>query len=358
MTRPTRARLDAAALRHNVAQVRARAPRARLMAVVKADGYGHGLEWVARQLPMVDGFGVACVEEGIRLRHAGVTQPIALLEGFFSADELTAVAEHRLEPVLHCVEQVRILESCQLPVELSVWLKADTGMHRLGFDAAEWRDVYRRVRACRGVARVRFLSHLASADDPADPTTSQQLAAFESLTGEYAGERSLANSAAIVAWPACQFDWVRPGIMLYGVSPLIPPSAGTALNLKPVMTLETALIAIHRRKRGDAIGYGGAWHCPQDMTIGVAAIGYGDGYPRHAAAGTPVWVNGRRAPLVGRVSMDMITLDLRQHPAARVGDRVVLWGGELPVEEVAAHAGTIAYELLCRVTPRVPRVTD
>lgn len=352
MARPTRAVLDAGALRHNFARVREYAPQARVMAVVKADGYGHGLEWVARNLPDADAFGVASMEEGERLRGVGVAQPIALLEGFFSRDELPRIAAQQLEPVVHIPDQVAALEAFYgTPIKL--WLKLDSGMHRLGFPPADVPEILERLKRCPAVAEVRFMSHLANADDLADRATPSQLDRFSSAVAADA-VRSVANSAGIVGWPASHFEWVRPGIMLYGVSPLLGRTA-EHLGLRPVMTLESRLIAVQERRKGDAIGYGGSWRCPEDMRIGVAAVGYGDGYPRHAVAGTPVRVAGRLAPLVARVSMDMITLDLRACPEARVGDRVVLWGDGLPVEEVAASAGTIGYELLCHVTPRVPR---
>ena len=353
MTRPARAVLDRDALRHNFARVREYAPRSRVMAIVKADGYGHGLEWVARNLPNADAFGVASLEEGERLRAAGIRQPVALLEGFYSTAELPPIAQHGFAPVLHTPEQVAAVEAYR-GAPLSIWLKLDTGMHRLGFGVAELPHVLARLQNSRSVSEIRLMSHFANADDLADETTRRQLEAFVAAAPATL-TRSLANSAGISGWPASHFDWVRPGIMLYGVSPLLGREA-QQLGLRPVMTFETGLIAIHQRRKGDAIGYGGGWRCPDDMPIGVAAIGYGDGYPRHAAPGTPVWVNGHVAPLVGRVSMDMITLDLRACPDARIGDRVVLWGDGLPIEQVAASAGTIGYELLCHVTARVPRV--
>ena len=353
MARPTRAVLDPEALRHNLLRVRAFAPGARVMAVVKADGYGHGLEWVARNLPDADAFGVASVEEGERLRAIGIRQPIALLEGFYTADEVDRIALQRLEPVLHTHEQVATLEAYR-GERLNVWLKIDTGMHRLGFALDDVSQILERLRQCRGVSEVRVMSHLASADDLRDATTQRQLEAFMAFA-PVGLVRSLANSAGIAGWPASHFDWVRPGIMLYGASPLLDRSA-QLLGLRPVMTFETALIAIQQRRKGEAIGYGGAWRCPVDMPVGVAAVGYGDGYPRHAAAGTPAMVGGRLAPLVGRVSMDMIMLDLRGCADAHIGQRVVLWGEGLAIEQVAASAGTIAYELLCHVTPRVPRI--
>lgn len=356
MSRPARALLDAAALKHNLQQARRYAQRARVMAVVKANGYGHGLSWVAQTLSgAVDAFGVSCVEEGLRLRAAGIKLPVCLLEGFFSADELPQLAQERLEPVIHHPGQVQALKQHSAPLRLTVWVKVDTGMHRLGFPPTAMPEVLKQLRQCPAVAEVRVLSHFARADFPDDAVTRAQINDFLSLTRDLGLPTSLANSAGILAWPPSHLDWVRPGIMLYGASPLVAQEA-SALNLKPVMTLETALITVQPRKKGDAIGYGGDWRCPEDMPVGVAAIGYGDGYPRHAPPGTPVLVNGRRVATVGRVSMDMITLDLRRQPQAQVGDPVVLWGQGLPVEEVAEKAGTLCYELLCHVTERIPRV--
>ncbi len=356
MSRPARAQVDAEALRHNLQQVRLRAPRARIMAVVKADGYGHGLAWVARTLSdNVDAFGVASMEEGIQLRAAGIAHPICLLEGFFSADELPLLAKHRLAPTIHEEGQIKALAHASTSLKLSVWLKIDTGMHRLGFAPASVPDALKRLRGSGAVAEVRLMSHFARADIPSDPETNSQLDCFLACTAGLDHESSLANSSGILAWPRSHLDWVRPGIMLYGASPLMQLSAAQ-LDLKPVMTLQTALIAVHARRKGDPIGYGGDWRCPKDMPVGVAAIGYGDGYPRHATSGTPVLVNGSRVPLIGRVSMDMITLDLSTQPRAKVGDPVVLWGQGLPIEDVAKNAGTIAYELMCHVTERIPRV--
>jgi len=356
MSRPARALVDAEALRHNLRQARLRAPRSRVMAVVKANGYGHGLLWVARTLSgAADAFGVSSVEEGIQLREAGITRPVCLLEGFFTPDELPTLAEHRLEPAIHCEFQLQALVQALPVVKLTVWLKIDTGMHRLGFLPQAVPDVLKQLRSSPAVADIRVMSHFARADIRFDPDTKTQIESFQGQVRNLGLESSLANSAGILAWPQSHLDWVRPGIMLYGASPMAGESAA-ALDIEPVMTLETALIAVNIRRQGEAIGYGGDWRCPEDMPVGVAAIGYGDGYPRHAVPGTPVLVNGKRVPLVGRVSMDMITLDLRAQPDARVGDPVVLWGQGLPVEEVAQSAGTIAYELLCHVTERIPRV--
>jgi alanine racemase len=359
MARPIRALLSAEALRHNLARVRHFAPGTRVMAVVKADAYGHGLAWAARTLNEAEAFGVASVEEGVALRAAGVRQPICLLEGFFDAEELPAIVQAQLSPVVHHKSQLWDLENTPGLNGLDLWLKVDTGMHRLGFVPEAAVDAAQRLRKLPGVGTLRLLSHLANADNRFDAATPMQIDRFLKLAAELGdavvGERSLANSAGIVAWPASHFDWVRPGIMLYGGAPLIGQPA-RELGLKPVMTLETELIAVNQRRKGELIGYGGDGICPEDMPVGVAAAGYGDGYPRHAPAATPVLVNGQRVGLIGRVSMDMITLDLRGVRDPRVGDRVVLWGEELPVDEVAAAAGTISYELLCRVTARVPRI--
>ncbi len=355
MARPARARLDAQALHHNLQQVRRHAPQARVMAVVKANGYGHGLTWVANTLKEADGFAVASTEEGMQLRLAGIIKPIMLLEGFFSADELPALQLRQLAPVLHNEQQLHLLESHPAALPHAVWVKLDTGMHRIGFAPELLPDVLERLRQLKGIHDIRAMTHFANADDTTNTATRTQVELFRSQVNGLGLETSLANSAGILAWPESHADWARPGIMLYGSSPLIGKTA-EELNLKPVMTLESALIAVHHRRQGEAIGYGGDFVCPEDMPVGVVAIGYGDGYPRHAPAGTPVLVNGQRVPLVGRVSMDMITVDLRTQPAARVGDSVVLWGEGLPVDDVAAKAGTISYELLCHVAERIPRV--
>lgn len=355
MARPARARLNAQALLHNLQQVRRHAARARVMAVVKADAYGHGLSWVAHTLKDADVFAVSSTEEGIALRSAGIQQAIVLLEGFFNADDLSTLQAQRLTPVVHDEHQLRLLEANGARTPRSAWVKIDTGMHRIGFAPEHWRTVLQRLRRLPNLREVHALTHFANADDVADPLTRRQIELFKTQVHGLGVETSLANSAGIVAWPESHADWVRPGIMLYGASPLLDKTAAE-LNLKPVMTLESALIAVHARKRGDAIGYGGSYVCPEDMPVGVVAIGYGDGYPRHAPLDTPVLVNGKRVPLAGRVAMDMIMVDLRSQPQARVGDPVVLWGEGLPVDEVAAKAGTVSYELLCHVTGRIPRV--
>jgi len=323
-------------------------------AAVKAEGYGHGLVRVARTLD-ADAFAVACVEEALILREAGIDRPILLLEGVFEAAELPVCARHNLEMAVHHPEQVAMLERARLEWPLRVWLKVDTGMHRLGLEPETVPAIWRRLRDCPAVRPdLGLMSHLARADERSRPDTLNQLQCFETATAGLPGERSLANSAAILGWPQTHFDWVRPGIMLYGASPFVDSLAPDE-NLRPVMTLSTRLIAIKHLRRGEPVGYGGTWICPEDMDVGVAAIGYGDGYPRHAPSGTPVLLDGREAALIGRVSMDMITLDLRRHPEARVGDPVVLWGEGLPVERIAQLAGTISYTLTCGITARVKR---
>ncbi len=356
MTRPVRARIDLQALRHNLSIARQAAAGSRVMAVIKADGYGHGLVPVAQALADADAFAVASLEEALALRDAGIERPVLLLEGLFEAAELEAAVANRLWLVVHAEHQLRWLEDAAPDGALHVWLKLDTGMHRLGVAPDHAAEFHRRLLAIPAVRRgsLALMSHLACADDPDSACTDRQLDTFVQLTDGLQGRRSLANSAALLTRPQTRFDWVRPGIMLYGASPL---TAGKIVQqpLQPVMTFRTGLIAVARRRKGDSIGYGCSWTCPEDMPVGVAAAGYGDGYPRHAPPGTPVLVNGRRAALAGRVSMDMICIDLRGAPDARVGDPVVLWGEGLAADEVARHAGTIAYELLCGVTARVAR---
>ncbi len=357
MTRPALARIDIDAFQQNLSRAREAAPHQQVIAVVKADGYGHGLCRVASALTNADAFGVASLEEARQLREAGIEKRILLLEGFFSADELSMVARLGLDLVIHNEEQLGALEAASLARPVSVWLKIDTGMHRLGFAPEKARHIWYRLAGGRNVdGPVRAFTHLACADDPADERTHEQMTQLRKALAGIETEISAANSAGILGWPETHGDWVRPGIMLYGVSPFLQGD-GMDCGLMPVMTVSTDLIAVHQCYAGDAVGYGATYVCPEDMMVGVAAIGYGDGYPRHAPSGTPVLLNGRRVPLIGRVSMDMITLDLRTQPDARAGDPVILWGPDLPVEEIARQAGTIAYELLCGVTPRVRKET-
>ena len=274
----------------------------------------------------------------------------------FEAAELGRIQLHQLQVVIHAQYQIDMLnalaEKNPTGIKLTVWLKIDTGMHRLGFDPQQAGQVLQQLQANRLVSDIIAMTHLANADDVSDDTTRKQLLLFDKTIGNTRLPQSIANSAGILGWPQSQGDFVRPGIMLYGVNPFVD-GVGADYDLRPVMTLQSRLIAVNQYRKGDRVGYGGNWQCPEDMRIGVVAIGYGDGYPRHAPNGTPVLLNAQRVPLVGRVSMDMVTVDLRSQPNAQVGDEVVLWGEGLPVEEIARQAGTIAYELLCGVTQRV-----
>ena len=356
--RATTVAVDVAALRHNLRRARAAAPASKIMAAIKANGYGHGLLRVAHALHEADGFGVACIDEAVQLREAGINKPITLLEGFFSSDELEAIGRYKLLPAVHHAEQIEMLEQARLSQPLQVWLKVDSGMHRLGFAPEQAAVAAERLQRCANVADLfGCMTHLANADNLDDTLTVQQVETFRRATAAVPGVRSISNSAALLGWPQSHAEWVRPGIMLYGVSPFIGGRAEHH-DLRPAMTLRSELIAVNSLRRGDAVGYGGGWVCPEDMSVGVVAAGYGDGYPRHVPNGTPVLVNGVRVPLVGRVSMDMLTVDLRSQPDARPGDPVVLWGEGLPVEEVAESAGTIPYDLLCRVMPRVALVAE
>ena len=351
MTRDTRAVIRLSALRDNLSLARQAAPGSRQLAVIKANAYGHGLVEVAQALEAADAFGVACLDEALTLREAGVDKPIVLLEGILSAAELQAVRRHRLDLVVHHSAQIAMLEQAPPGEPVGVWLKIDTGMHRLGVPPETAATFHRRLAACDAVQGApRLMTHLANGDDRADPATKAQLRIFDEAISGLEGERSVANSAGILGWPQTHAEWNRPGILLYGVSPF---GGEPWPGLAPAMTLHSVLIAVRHLRRGEAIGYGGRFVCPEDMPVGVAAIGYGDGYPRHAPDGTPVLVNGRPAALAGTVSMDMLTLDLRNVPDAVPGDPVTLWGEGLPIETVAAHAGTIGYELLCKVTRRV-----
>ena len=346
------AQIDLSALRHNLAVARRHTPNSKQLAVIKADAYGHGMLRVAQALEAADAFAVARLVEARALREAGITKDIVVLEGITDKDELEQAQALHLQLVVHQHEQIHLLEQAT-GTALAIWLKVDTGMHRLGFSTDEVRQAHQRLSACRVVAQPPVLmTHLANADDLNDSMTHSQCERFHQATEGLAGSRSIANSAGILGWPKSHAEWSRPGIMLYGASPFIN-SRASDYDLQPVMTLSTTLLAIKSCRKGDAVGYGGHWHCPEDMPVGIAAIGYGDGYPRHAPATTPVWVNGQRVSLIGRVSMDMICLDLRTVTEARIGDPVRLWGSDLPAEDVADKVGTISYELFCRLTQRV-----
>ncbi len=348
------AEIDYGALHENLRRVREAAPASRIWAVIKANGYGHGMLGVAGALDDADGLAVARAGEGVMLRERGFEQPILVLEGPLTREELNTAAAARLSIAVHHGFQLDMLEAATDIQPLEAWLKVDTGMHRLGFSLQQAKPAFDRLCRCPGVRGTpAVMTHLANADDPGDDFTREQTGRLRSVAGRLsAAGLSAANSAGVLGWPETHLDWVRPGIMLYGVSPF-RGETGAMRGLKPVMTLRANLIAVNTCPAGESVGYGGTYTCSQDMPVGVVGIGYGDGYPRHAPSGTPVLLNGRRVPLVGRVSMDMLTVDLRSQPDAGVGDPVVLWGTGLPVEEIAEAAGTIAYELLCGVTARV-----
>jgi len=348
------AHIDLAALRHNLNRVKKLSPHTKVLAVIKANGYGHGVVRVAGALSRANGFAVTSVEEALTLREAGFNQRILALEGFSSSKELDIFRQHHVDAVVHHESQVELLERAGPGTRVSVWLKVDTGMHRLGIAPARLEDARRRLRDCANIAQpLLLMSHLANADDWRNIDAQVQIRDFLFIAADFGEEISIANSAAVLAWPEARVGWVRPGITLYGISPFPMGKTGIELGFLPVMTLSTHLIAVNRVSKGQTVGYGGSWTCPEDMPVGVAAIGYGDGYPRHAPSGCPVLVNGSRVPLIGRVSMDMITLDLRMQPEARIGDPVVVWGKGLPVEEIARLSETIAYELVCHVARRV-----
>lgn len=372
MSRPTSLTINLAALTHNLERVHQLAPGKSVLAMVKANAYGHGIVPVAKalsdisknRLPLQDtistdmhsrqslAFGVASLEEGIKLREAGISSPIVLMEGLFHFDELTEALRYDFSLVVHHREHVEFLEKINVDKPFSIWLKINTGMHRLGIDPSETQQIFQRLQRTQSVKKpIGFMTHFAEADDIHSLATSQQIKLFAQVTQNLPGPRSLANSAAILAWPQAHADWVRPGLVLYGASPFAEHT-GLDHDLKPVMTLSSKIIAITEVAKGGKVGYGGTFTAPEKMTIGVVCIGYGDGYPQFAMNGTPVLVSGTECSLVGRVSMDMLTVDLRSQPQAKIGDTVILWGENLPVERVAKHSNTSAYEILTRMTPR------
>ena len=344
-TRIAQVSIDVEALRHNLKRVKNFAPDSGVIAVIKANAYGHGMQTAAEALSEADAFALATPYEAISLRQSGVSKPLMVLQGFSSLEELKALADLDIEVVVHQTWQIDLLEQC-VDAKLDVWLKLDTGMHRLGVPVEMATSSYQRLVACESVSQIRLMSHFANADDQSHAMNLEQSLAFSSaLTSIGQIEASMANSAALIAMPESHMQWVRPGIMLYGSSPLKNTMA-KELNLQPVMQFESKLLAVQSLRSGDAVGYGSTWQCPEDMKVGVVAAGYADGYPRHAGSGTPVWINNVLCPLLGRVSMDSICIDLRKVEAS-INDRVVLWGKELSVDVVAEHANTIGYELLC-----------
>jgi alanine racemase len=353
VTLAARATVDAAAMQHNLQVARRRAPGARVMAVIKANAYGHGLVGTARALRDADAFGVARIEEAMALREAGLDNPIVLLEGVLDAARLPLAAALALEPVVHSPEQLAMIEAAEMPRPVQAWLKIDSGMNRLGFPPEAARAAVSRLAICpQTTPQPRLMTHLACADERDAGVTGAQLKAFSEALGDLPGQRSIANSAALLWRQDCHAQWVRPGIMLYGVSPFADQT-GEQLGLRPAMALMSTVIAVRTVSRGARVGYGGVWTAREDTRLAIAAIGYGDGYIRRLGSGAPVLVRGRRAPVAGRVSMDMVAVDVTLIPEVCVGDEVTLWGPGLPVEELAGLADTIPYELLCAVTQRV-----
>ena len=348
-----RAVIHLSACRHNLSVAKKSAPDSKCIAVIKANGYGHGMVEIAKALQAADAFAVARIAEAITLRNAGITLPILLLEGFTTASELALAQKYLLDCVIHTETQVQLLEQAKEKAITTI-IKIDSGMHRLGFEPDEVTSISQRLEKCQSVsAPVKFMTHFSNADDKQDDKTLKQIEKFyQSIEGATQAEVSLANSAGILGWPQSHASWNRPGIMLYGVSPFVNSTANDH-NLKPVMTLHSHLVSVKKIKKGESIGYGSTYVCDKNMKVGIVAIGYGDGYPRHAKTGTPVLVNKKICSLLGRVSMDMICVDLSEQPDVKVNDHVVLWGEGLPVEEIAEHSETIAYDLLCGVTKRV-----
>ena len=356
MPRPIRATIRLSALRHNLALARRHAPKSRIWAVVKANAYGHGLVRTAQALADADGYALLDLNEAVRLREAGISKPILLLEGVFQPADLAVADRYALTLAVHDLEQVLMLERARPTSQIDVVLKINTGLNRLGFSGAQVRAAYSRLQASGKVATLSLMTHFADADGAGG--IAAQLAQFAQWTAGLAGEVTLSNSAAVLRYPQAHADWVRPGIMLYGCSPFADVSAET-LGLEPAMTLESEIIALQELKPGDRVGYGGTFEARNAMRIGVVACGYADGYPRHAPGfadrSTPIVVAGQRTTTVGRVSMDMLCADLSAIPEARVGSRVTLWGSGLAADDVATSAGTLSYELLCALALRVPQ---
>ncbi len=352
MTRPIQALIDLSALEHNLSMVRRHAPRARVMAVIKADAYGHGLLRAASALKSADGFALLELNAAIRLRDAGYRQPILLVEGFFSVEELALIEEYQLSAVIHHSEQLSMLPALKRR-GLDVFLKLNTGMNRLGFMPEEFSAALELLKGNPAVGQITLMTHFARADEPAGKeSVSSQFQLFNTVSAGRNLPCSLANSAAILRYPETHADWVRPGIMLYGASPFSDKTAAD-LGLRPVMTVSSKVIAVQNIKVGDVVGYGHAFRADRAMQVGIVAGGYADGYPRHAPTGTPLLVSGRRSRILGRVSMDMLHVDLSGIEGAGVGSPVILWGEGMPVDEVAQSASTISYELLCALAPRM-----
>ncbi len=356
MSRAATAQIHLDAIRKNYRLAKTLGQHRGTLAVVKANAYGHGAVQVAQALEAeADAFAVACIEEAIELRTAGINQPILLLEGFFTLDELPVIADMGFWCTLHCREQVEMLASITLSRPLHVWLKLDTGMHRLGFTTHELEALYPKLHSLPQIAELTLMTHLACADEPLSPMTAKQISEIRRVAANLQLPTSIANSAAVLAHPDSHSDWQRPGIMLYGASPF-PMSESLHPPLHTTMTLQSEVIAVHDLLPGDSVGYGATWVCDKPMRIGTVAMGYADGYPRHAGNGTPVWVAGQPSQLIGRVSMDMLTVDLTGRPDVGLGAQVELWGEHVNAGHIAECAGTIPYTLFTGITQRVKKV--
>ncbi len=355
-----RALIRLGALTHNLHTIQHAAPGAKVMAVIKANAYGHGMLAVAEQLKGIDSLAVARLPEALELRRAGIETPITLLSGVFSSEELATALEHEFDVVVHCWEQLALIES-SLDRALTIWLKIDTGMNRLGFDPRAAGDLIRRLRAANPLGEVRLMTHFADADNLDGALTTEQFRRIAAVVDGFEGAVSLANSAAMLGWPdiadardRLNFTgdlWVRPGIALYGISPFVGRT-GKELGLQPVMQFEARLIARKPLAAGSHVGYKGRYVSDATTQLGIIAAGYGDGYSRHFRDGTPILINGRRVPLIGNVSMDMLAVDLGPDARDAVGDIATLWGDGLPIEEVAPWADAIPYDLVCGIMNR------
>lgn len=352
MPRPISATIHTAALANNLAVVRRHAPRSKVWAIVKANAYGHGLARVFPGLRGTDGFGLLDLDEAVKLRELGWAGPILLLEGFFRPADIEVIDRYSLSTSVHCDEQLRMLEMARLSKPVNIQLKMNSGMNRLGYRPQRYQSAWERARACPGIGQITLMTHFSDADGARG--IDAQLAAFERGAAGIAGARSLSNSAATLWHPAAHADWVRPGIMLYGGSPSGQSAMLAGTGLEAAMTLASELIAVQHLEAGETVGYGSRFTATQATRIGIVACGYADGYPRAAPDGTPVLVDGIATQIIGRVSMDMVTVDLTHCPTAGIGTPVELWGRHLPIDDVAAMCGTIGYELMCAVAPRVP----
>ncbi|GAB54067.1 MULTISPECIES: catabolic alanine racemase DadX [Atlantibacter] len=355
MARPIVARLDLQALRQNLQVVRAAAPHSRVWSVVKANAYGHGLDRVWSSLSTTDGFAMLNIEEAILLRERGWKGPILMLEGFFHADELALFDQYRLTTSLHSNWQVKVLANAKLNAPIDVYLKINSGMNRLGFAPDRVQTVWQQLRGLKNVGQLTLMAHFADAEQPEG--IAGPMARIEQAAEGLDCPRSLANSAATLWHQEAHYDWVRPGIVLYGASPSGEWRDVATSGLKPVMTLNSEIIGIQNLKAGDTVGYGSLYKASGEQRIGIVACGYADGYPRQAPTGTPVMVEGVRTQTVGRVSMDMLAVDLTPCPQAGIGSSVELWGDNIKIDDVAAPSGTVGYELMCALAPRVPVTT-